>query len=655
MLGKIRIGHQILLSVIIAGIGFMVITANVLYMGQQVDTATSSARLGREVGSGAASFQELMLQVRRAEKDFLLRSDKTYADRNLAQVAEAQTALAALRGKAGPLDDREIMTAIDEIGHPLAAYQTAFSKLAATRIAMGLTPDEGLEGDLRKKVHDLESAFNALQDKDQTIRVLMLRRHEKDFMLRRDDASLDKHAKMMAEFLAAIAAAPIDAARKTQLTDLANGYATSFKAWSTAARELQADQSAVSSAYGNLEPLVTTIVKVATDLGNSLEASAEATRRTSDQLTYLTIVIAMLTATGFALVVWRYVSKSLARIEGWMGRLSAGDYAAQSTDTTARNEIGSMARALADFTGKLAEAERLRREAAEAEIRRRHERAEEMRALMAAFDSSVGEIVTTVSSAAQELQAAAGTLTDTAANTSVRSTGVAKATEVIAEQVQAVAAASEELSASIGEIGRGINQSHKISTQAVGEAREAASTVGDLAVTAEKIGEVIQLIDSIASQTNLLALNATIEAARAGEAGRGFAIVAAEVKSLAGQTSEATSQISDQVTRIQTATGNTVEAIRRVSDIIDKVNAIGASIASAIEEQAVTTREISDRIHNVATETGRTSVSIGDVLMAAEETSGAATQVLASSGDLSQQAANLSSRVQHFISNVAAA
>ncbi|WP_180336072.1 methyl-accepting chemotaxis protein [Pleomorphomonas diazotrophica] len=633
----------------------MIIATNLFHMGRQVDAATAAARLGREVGSDAAGFQELMLQVRRSEKDFLLRSDKTYADRNLAQVAEARAGLAALSGKASPLGDGKIMTAIDEIGRPLGAYQAAFSKLAATRIAMGLTQDEGLEGDLRKKVHDLEGAFNSLQDKDQTIRVLMLRRYEKDFMLRRDDASLDKHSKMMPEFLAAIAAAPIDETRKVQLAELANGYGASFKAWSAAARELQADQKAVSEAYAALEPLVTTVTKVAADLGRTLEASAETTRSTSNRLAYLTIVLAMLTATGFALVVWRYVSSSLARIEGWMGRLSAGDYNARSSDTVARNEIGSMARALADFAGKLAEADQLRREAAEAEARRRRERAEEMRALMAAFDSNVGEIVATVSSAAQELQAAAGTLTDTATNTSTRSTGVARATEVIAAQVQAVAAASEELSASIGEIGRGISQSHDISTQAVGEAREAASTVGDLATTAEKIGEVIQLIDSIASQTNLLALNATIEAARAGEAGRGFAIVAAEVKNLAGQTSQATSQISDQVTRIQVATSNTVEAIRRVSEIIDRVNAIGSSIASAIEEQAVTTREISSRIHDVAAETGRTSASIGDVLMAAEETSGAATQVLASSGDLSQQAANLSLRVRHFISNLAAA
>lgn len=655
MLGKIRIGHQILLSVAIAGIGFVVIAANLFYMGRQVDTATAAARLGREVGADAAGFHELMLQIRRAEKDFLLRSDKTYADRALSQIAGAQDAIANLRSKALPLGEASIIEATDEIGSPLMAYKAAFSKLATTRVAMGLSPNEGLEGDLREKVHALESAFNALQDKDQTIRVLMLRRHEKDFMLRRDDASLDKHAKMMSEFLAAITAVPIDGPQKAKLTELANGYAASFKAWSAAAREMQVDQATVSDAYAALEPLVSTVSKAAADLGSNLEVTAEASRRTSDRLAYTTIVLAMLAATGFALVVWRYVSTSLGRIEGWMGRLSAGEYDTKSADATSRNEIGSMARALADFADKLAEAERLRREAADADIRRRQERAGEMRALMAAFDSSVGEIVATVSSAAQELQAAAGTLTETASNTSTKSTGVAKATEVIAEQVQAVAAASEQLSASIVEIGRGINQSHSISTQAVNEAHEAASTVGDLATTAEKIGEVIQLIDSIASQTNLLALNATIEAARAGEAGRGFAIVAAEVKNLAGQTSAATSQIGDQVTRIQTATSNTVEAIRRVSEIIDKVNTIGASIASAIEEQAATTREISDRIHDVASETGRTSASIGDVLTAVEETSGAATQVLASSGDLSQQASNLSSRVHHFISQVNAA
>ncbi|RRB47896.1 methyl-accepting chemotaxis protein, partial [Escherichia coli] len=129
--------------------------------------------------------------------------------------------------------------------------------------------------------------------------------------------------------------------------------------------------------------------------------------------------------------------------------------------------------------------------------------------------------------------------------------------------------------------------------RAVDHARRTGDTARSLAEGAQKIGDVVTLIQSIAAQTNLLALNATIEAARAGEAGRGFAVVASEVKSLAGQTAKATTEISEQITAIQTASDETVTAIRNVVDVITEIDQIGTAIAAAIEEQGAATKELS--------------------------------------------------------------
>jgi methyl-accepting chemotaxis protein len=221
--------------------------------------------------------------------------------------------------------------------------------------------------------------------------------------------------------------------------------------------------------------------------------------------------------------------------------------------------------------------------------------------------------------------------------------------------VQTVASATEELTSSISEIGRRVAQSTEIAARAVGNARRTGDTARSLAEGAQKIGDVVTLIRSIAEQTNLLALNATIEAARAGEAGRGFAVVASEVKSLAEQTAKATSEISEQITSIQTASDETVAAIQDVVNVITEIDQIGVAIASAIEQQGSATTEISRSVQDAARGTRDVNSNISGVQQAADQTGQAAQQVLSAASQLSSQSRDLAGQVNRFLSEVRAA
>jgi methyl-accepting chemotaxis protein len=366
------------------------------------------------------------------------------------------------------------------------------------------------------------------------------------------------------------------------------------------------------------------------------------------------LTVSAVVGIGIGIYLVKDVSSGIASIVKPMQALGAGDLTAVVPFQGMKTEIGSMGDALQVFKQALID-KRAADQAAMVDAEAKIERGRRVDTITRDFETMIGEIVDTVSSASTELEASAGTLTATAERSQELTTTVAAASEEASTNVQSVASATEEMASSINEISRQVQESATIAGQAVDQARKTNDRVGELAKAAARIGDVVELINTIAGQTNLLALNATIEAARAGEAGRGFAVVASEVKALAEQTAKATGEISMQISGIQAATQESVGAIKEIGDTIGRMSEISSTIASAVEEQGAATQEISRNVQQAAQGTMQVSANITDVQRGASETGSASSQVLSAAQSLSSDSNRLKMEVGKFLNAVRAA
>ncbi len=591
------------------------------------------------------------------------------AEKAIAAVGQVQSVVERLGGR---IADNRFGGVLQSITEEAEQYGAALSELARltttldTRVSTELyTAGE----DLRIGLHDLGKALLDDLDADNTYltgvaveHLMRARLHGERYLSRLDPNELEQSrlelvevGNSLSQLKEAVYYPPRIEAAEASVQQLAV-YSTVFE---EIVQLLVQREAVLSNALDSIGPSLLAQTELAVDRVSEAAKGVEAT--TTSLIGSMTQLILVAAAVTLVLgIVLGFISSQtivlpIISMTRAMRSLAAGDHSVAVPAKGRRDEIGEMADAVDVFRQNAIEIERLEAEASATQEREEARRARMLKRLADGFEQSVMGVVTAVSDTSVQIRTTSTELGRTAEMTNERSSEVTAATEQATANVQTVAAAAEEMTTSISEISRQVQESASIANDAESEANRTNEDLQKLAAAAVRIGQIVDLIRDIAEQTNLLALNATIEAARAGDAGRGFAVVASEVKSLATQTAEATEEISNQISEVQSATDGAVGSIKGITGTIQRINEIAAGISAAVEEQTATVTEIARNTTEAAVGTEQVSQTIKTVKEGAEETSIAASDAKGAAEGLGTQAASLREAVDNFLMQLRAA
>jgi methyl-accepting chemotaxis protein len=590
------------------------------------------------------------LKARSLEMDFLLRNDPAYANKilDVSKLIDANIKLLAphLTGQYA-----DLATPLETVNKQFVAYATKVGELQQIHAQLGYDPDSGVQGKLRKAAHALEDSFKANKNPDLTISLLMMRRHEKDFMLRLDG----KYIKQLNGEVDSMLARPADqfggASARDVIVKTLTVYQSGFAQYATMTLEERKLRDAVSDAFAPLGPLFGDMHAKVDAIGkaNTAERIVESRRAEFIALGATATIVVVIAA--MVLMVGRSISRPINASVAAMSALAQGNNDIDIPGLSRHDEIGRIAAAIAVFRDsavakmemeKQAEtnrmmAEELRardREQVEADAQRRlHEATSglaaglqrlaegdlqvqitvpfgpEFEALRHNFNVSVAQLGRTlaeISMSVTTINVGTGEISKGAHDLSVR-------TERQAASLEETAAALDQITTNVQSSTRRAEEVREVSSQATTSATRSGEVV-DRAVmamsriedSAKQISSIIGVIDQIAFQTNLLALNAGVEAARAGEAGKGFAVVAQEVRELAQRSASAAKEIG---ALIQTSAGEVANGVKLVSDTGHELKSISTfiltinqhmdAIATAAREQSQGLAEVNSAVNQM--------------------------------------------------------
>ncbi|WDE04700.1 methyl-accepting chemotaxis protein [Thalassomonas viridans] len=606
----------------------LVLVAAMLSMLAIINYSVSSLEDDLKIAREVANVETEVLQLRRHEKDFLARKELEYSDKFNKQMKELNRDVNVL-GEDLAKADVDI-TEIAALRRILAQYQQHFGALVASQKKIGLHPKDGLYGQLRGAVHDVEELIGA-QDFELLAGMLQLRRNEKDFMLRLDDKYVGRFKNNIGVLQGKVTGSELDAGQKGQINDLLANYQAAFL-------ELVQEQKHLgySSANGLLKEMRSTVHQVDKVMASLLKKNEDLVAEHKHWInisSYLIAVIVLILSIGFAVFLSRSIISAISEMKSTMEVVAKTNDLTVVVDESGKDELADMAKVF--------------------------------NAMIASFRSLIVEVnhsVTTLNGATQSL----------AENISVSNVGVEaqiQETDMVATAVTEMVATVDEIASNTHEaankaemtnknadegkqgVDKTVHQIELLSEKLL----ESENVVNELAKDSDTIGSVLDVIRGIAEQTNLLALNAAIEAARAGEQGRGFAVVADEVRTLASRTQDSTQEIEGIISSLQGRTREIVDhmascrsqgqssaeqasvagkMLEEINHDVSTIMEMNTAIATAIKEQSAVAAEVNQHV-----------VSIRDV---AEQSGTSAQQNAHMSEELSQQADVLHNEVSRF-------
>jgi methyl-accepting chemotaxis protein len=627
----------------------MLLVGSIFYFGNTVE---------QQYRAELATIQELyaldqdielsLLQARRAEKDFLLRSSESDALRH-AEVTETVAArIELLQRLAAESYPSELDSQIATLRSGFADYVSGFAALADKNRQLGLDENSGLQGSLRSAVKEAEEVINTLGQPELTVKMLMMRRHEKDFIMRVDEKYVGRLNDRVAEFKQFPMSYFGSAENQAAIFGLMDTYQSDFQAFAEATLEERALRAELSETYAGIEPALADIQAFVFESRDATAANLAAAQADIFRMVVLVTLGAIIVIAVVAVLVARSVGKPLASTVAALQALARDETGVEIEGRDRKDEIGEIARAF-KACQQLA-VDKARREQEEADAREAGERqrlaeearrdAEQKRNLETAISAlgdalgrlSDGDLTAKISEPfAGELDTLRASFNTSIVKLAEAMTAVRESTDGIqsnsdemrsavselSSRTERQAAALEESSAALEQINSTVANSSNRAQEASRKMAEAKSAsdasarivsdtvnaMGNIKEASDEISKIIGVIDEIAFQTNLLALNAGVEAARAGEAGKGFAVVAQEVRELAQRSATAAREIKELIGKSSGAVENGVdlvkatgEALTTIAGHVTDINEHIRSIATAAKEQSSGLQEVSSAV-----------------------------------------------------------